>query len=79
MQLWQRDPSGPFRCVYRGGGPVESQVLGAWVRAAGESVEIADDRKFTRRWQTPIEAERARAEALASRVSELEAKLGRER
>ena len=63
LQLWRRDPGGAFRCSYRGGGPVESRVLGAWVRVAGESVEIADERSFALRWLTPVEAERAAKEA----------------
>ncbi len=62
LQLWRSDRGGPFRCVYRGGGPVEIEALGAWVRVAGESVEIADDPGFVQRWQTPLEIERAAKE-----------------
>ncbi len=62
LQLWHAERGGPFRCVYRGGGPFESPLLGAWVRVAGESVEIADEPGFAQRWQTPLEVERAAKE-----------------
>lgn len=92
LQLWRAD-GGEFRCVYRGGGPFESPALGAWVRVAGESVEISDDPAFALRWPTTLEAERtakeqeraakeqerARADELERRVRELEEKLAQKR
>jgi len=80
LQLWRREGGDPFACVYRGGGPFRSPAVDAWVRVAGESVEIADDPSFVRRWPTQVQAhrewaelERARADDLERQLRELEA------
>jgi hypothetical protein len=68
LQLWRRDPSGPFERVHFSSMPAYSEVLDAWLVPDGRLLRIADDRQGTRRWLTEAEyaqldAERAQADA----------------
>ncbi len=80
LQLWRRDVTGAFERVHFGNEPVYSQVLDAWLSAAGRRLDISDDRAGSRRWKTleenaeqaaadaRAEAERTRAEAEKARA-----------
>jgi hypothetical protein len=76
LQLWRRDRTGMLERVHAGNSPVASEVLGAWLLPTATTLEIADDRAGSRRWQTgdefgaekQAEAERARAEAERARA-----------
>ena len=71
LQVWRRDagdPSGRFRRVYAGAGPVRSEAMGAWlvVTDGGRRLRVAEDAEGRRLWLT--EAEEARAEVARLRA-----------
>jgi hypothetical protein len=71
LQLWRRDAGRGFDRLCFGDEPVYSEVLDAWIIAAGRTLFIADDRAGTRRWQTEAERSHARAESLEREVAAL--------
>ncbi len=82
LQLYRRSPRGQFLRVDAGGGPVESQVLRAWlvVTDGGGRLRLARDAGGTDLVPTPEEQRRAaesRAAAAEARVKELEEALAR--
>jgi hypothetical protein len=73
LQLWRRDPSGPFERLHFANTSAYSEVLDAWLVPDGRLLRIADDRQGNRRWLTEAEhaqadAERAQADAERARA-----------
>jgi hypothetical protein len=76
LQVWRRDPKGPFRRVYAGAGPARSDALGAWIVVTdeGRRLRVADDAEGRQLWPTEAEEARAETEQARTRAAEADAR-----
>jgi hypothetical protein len=79
LQLWRRDSVGLFERASFGSDPVYSEVLEAWVLAAGRRLLIADDPHGRSRWATAEESAHTEKEHAQARAEQERARAEQER